>query len=125
MDKERVFKLIEEVLSRHSRLVFAYGYGSFAPEEAFRGIDIGIYVKSPEENPFVISSNIKTQLSLHAKKEGLTFTGDDFDIRIVNDAPFTFLKRAFKEGKLLIDDDSDLRTDVIENVSLEYRECTG
>jgi len=38
---------------------------------------------------------------------------------------FTFLKRVFKEGILLVDKDSDLRTDIIENVSLKYRECTG
>jgi len=160
MEKERVFKLIEEVLSRDSRLIFAYAYGSFVSEEAFRDIDIGIYVKNPEENPFVISSDIKTQLSLLAKNEGITFTADDFDIRIINDAPFTplespgiyavdyinrkhqlpieggvkapsfltgftFLKRVFKEGILLVDKDSDLRTDIIENVSLKYRECTG
>jgi predicted nucleotidyltransferase len=125
MEKEKVFKLIEEVLSRDSRLVFAYTYGSFVSEEAYRDIDIGIYVKNPEENPFVISSDIKTQLSLLAKKEGLTFTADDFDIRIINDAPFTFMKRVFTEGILLVDNDSDLRTDIIENVSLKYRECTG
>jgi len=35
------------------------------------------------------------------------------------------LKRVFKEGILLVDKDSDLRTDIIENVSLKYRECTG
>jgi len=125
MEKERVFKLIKEVLSRDSRLVFAYAYGSFVSGAAFRDIDIGIYVKNPEENPFVISSDIKAQLSLLAKKEGLTFTADDFDVRIINDAPFTFLKRVFKEGILLVDKDSDLRTDIIEKVSLKYRECIG
>jgi len=145
MEKERVFKLIEEVLSRDSRLIFAYAYGSFVSEEAFRDIDIGIYVKNPEENPFVISSDIKTQLSLLAKNEGITFTPLEspgiYAVDYINrkhqlpieggvKAPsfltgFTFLKRVFKEGILLVDKDSDLRTDIIENVSLKYRECTG
>ena len=64
MEKERVFKLVEEVLSGDSRLIFAYAYGSFVMEGTFTDIDIGIYVNNPEENPFVISSDIKTQLSL-------------------------------------------------------------
>lgn len=125
MEKERVIKILEEVLGGDSRLVFAYVYGSFVSEGAFRDIDIGIYVQNPEENPFVISSDIKTQLSLVAKKEKFIFTADVFDVRIINDAPFTFLKRVFKEGRLLVDNDPDLRTDIIEKVSLKYRECTG
>ncbi|MDI6755508.1 MAG: hypothetical protein QME78_14070, partial [Thermodesulfobacteriota bacterium] len=50
---------------------------------------------------------------------------DQFDVQIINDAPFTFLKRIFKEGILLLDHDPDLRTDIVEYVSLKYRECAG
>jgi predicted nucleotidyltransferase len=125
MEKERIVNLIKKVLTKDSRLVFAYVYGSFVTEESFRDIDIGIYMNNREENPFVISSDIKTQLSHLFKKEGLSFTADHFDVKVINDAPFTFLKRVFKEGILLIDNDPDLRTDIIENISLKYRECTG
>lgn len=125
MENERVIRLIKEVLSKDSRLIFAYAFGSFVSEGTFRDIDLAIYIKDIDENPFVISSDIKTQLSSFAKKEGLTFVADDFDVRIINDAPFTFLKRVFKEGKLLIDNDPDLRTDIIESISLKYRECMG
>jgi hypothetical protein len=73
----------------------------------------------------VISSDIKTQLSRRAKKEGLKVTADEFDVRILNEAPFTFLKRVFQEGTLILDRDPDLRTDLIEYVSRKYRECAG
>ena len=125
MKKEIILNLIREVLIKDDRLVFAFAYGSFVTEESFRDIDIGIYVKNKEENPFIISSDIKTQLSHLAKKEGLNLTADHFDVKVINDAPFTFLKRVFKEGVLLIDNDPDLRTDIVEYVSLKYRECTG
>jgi len=46
-------------------------------------------------------------------------------MQIINQAPFTFLGRIFKEGKLLLDRNPDLRTDIIEKVSLKYRECAG
>lgn len=125
MEKEKIFDLIKLVLAKDDRLAFAYAYGSFVIEESFRDVDIGIYVKNREENPFVISSDIKTQLSNLAKKEDLNLTADHFDVKVINDAPFTFLKRVFKEGVLLIDNDPDLRTDIVEYVSLKYRECTG
>jgi hypothetical protein len=46
-------------------------------------------------------------------------------VKVIKDAPFTFLNRIFKEGNLLIDLDPDLRTDLVEHVSLKYRECAG
>jgi len=125
IEKEIILNLMKEVLTQERRLVFAYAYGSFVKEESFRDIDIGIYVKNRDENPFVISSNIKTQLSLLLKQEGLNITADHFDVKVINDAPFTFLKRVFKEGVLLVDNDPDLRTDIVGHVSLKYRECSG
>ena len=125
MEKEKVFNLITNILNQDQRVVFAYAYGSFIREKSFRDIDIGIYVRNPEESPFIISSDIKDQLSHLAKKEDLNFTADQFDVRVINGAPFTFLRRVFKEGVLLIDHDPDLRTDLIEHVSLKYRECAG
>jgi len=68
---------------------------------------------------------LKTQLSRTGKKKDIDIKADQFDIQIINEAPFTFLKRIFKEGILLIDRDPELRTDLIEFVSLKYRECAG
>jgi predicted nucleotidyltransferase len=125
MDKEKMLNLLKKALTQDERVVFAYAYGSFVKEQSFRDIDVGIYVKNLEENPFVISSDIKTQLSRIFKKENIDLTADQFDIQIINRAPFTFLKRVFKEGILLIDHDPELRTDVVEYVSSKYRECAG
>lgn len=125
MKKERVLNLIKDLLIREERVVFAYVYGSFTQEKSFRDIDIGIYVKKPEENPFVVTSDIKAALSSLAKQENLDLIADQFDVRVINDAPFPFLKRIFKEGVLLVDHDPELRTDLVEHVSLKYRECAG
>jgi len=125
MDNRKILNLLTKALAKDERVVFAYAYGSLVKEKTFRDIDVGIYVKNPEENPFVISSDIKTQLSRLFKKENIDLTADQFDIQIINDAPFTFLKRMFKEGILLIDHDPDLRTDLVEYVSSKYRECAG
>jgi predicted nucleotidyltransferase len=75
MDKKAMLNLFKKVLTQDERVVFAYVYGSFVKEQSFRDIDVGIYVKNPEENTFVISSDVKTQLSRACKKEtiGLTY----------------------------------------------------
>ena len=125
MKKEIILNILKEVLTRDGRIVFAYVYGSFVKEESFRNIDLGIYVINRDENPFIISSDIQIQLSHVAKKRGVNIIADHFDVRIINDAPFTFLKRVFKEGVLLVDNDPDLRTNIVEYVSLKYRECAG
>jgi predicted nucleotidyltransferase len=92
MGKGHLLQIIKEILQADGRTVFAYAYGSFITQETFSDIDVGIFVKNAGENPLVISSDIKTQLSCRAKKEGLRLTADEFDVRILNDAPFTFLK---------------------------------
>jgi predicted nucleotidyltransferase len=124
-EREITLDLIRGVCRQDERVVFAYAYGSFTQDESFRDIDIGIYVKETEENPFAITSDVKIALSHNTKKRGLNFTADQFDVKILNEAPFTFLKRIFKEGILLVDRDPDLRTDLVEYVSLKYRECAG
>jgi len=125
MDKEKLLKLTREILAKDERVIFAYIYGSFVKEQSFRDIDIGVYIKNLEENPFAISTDLKTQLSRVVKKEYMDFTADQFDVQIINHAPFTFLRRVFKEGILLVDCDPELRTDLVEYVSSKYRECAG
>jgi len=71
MEREVTLKLIQEVCKQDERVVFAYAYGSFTHGKSFRDIDIGIYVKETEENPFAITSDIKIALSHKAKKRGL------------------------------------------------------
>ncbi|MGQ9645782.1 MAG: nucleotidyltransferase domain-containing protein [Thermodesulfobacteriota bacterium] len=93
MDKQKMLKLLGKALDEDDKVVFAYLYGSFVKGEFFRDIDIGIYVKNPEENPFVISSDLKTLLSRIFKKENFDHTADQFDIQIINRTSFTFLKK--------------------------------
>ncbi|MFB3887353.1 MAG: nucleotidyltransferase domain-containing protein, partial [Thermodesulfobacteriota bacterium] len=125
MDREKVLRLLKETLERDEQVIFAYVYGSFVKEQSFRDIDIGVYIKNSEENPLVVSADMKTRLSRAVRREDMDFTADQFDVQIINHAPFTFLKRVFKEGKLLVDRDPELRTDLVEYVSSKYRECAG
>jgi len=123
--QERIISAAKKVLESDHRLVFAYIYGSFARAEAFRDVDVGIYLRDPAENPFAVSFDVKERISRSLRAAEVEAHADLFDVTILNDAPFTFLKRIFVEGVLLIDRDPDLRTDLIEYVSMKYRECAG
>ena len=45
--QERIKTAVANVLEQDQRLVFAYIYGSFARAEAFRDIDVGVYLRDP------------------------------------------------------------------------------
>jgi predicted nucleotidyltransferase len=116
---------IHAVLDERPGLVFAYLYGSFTREEPFQDIDIGVYIANPDVNPYALSAELKGRLSSRLRDQGIDLPADRFDVQILNEAPFTFMKRIFSEGVLLVDRDPGLRTDLIEKVSRKYRECAG
>jgi predicted nucleotidyltransferase len=124
LDREALKAEIHAVLEQEPRLVFAYLYGSFCREEPFQDIDIGVYADS-DVNPYVFSADLKERLSAHLRDGPFDLPADRFDVQVLNQAPFTFLKRMFREGILMIDRNPDLRTDIIEHVSRKYRECAG
>jgi len=123
--REQVIDAVKNVVGEDHRLVFAYLYGSLVRGEAFRDVDLGVYIRDPAENPFTVSFELKERISRSLQGSGVVADADLFDVQILNDAPFTFLKRVFTEGILLVDRDANCRTDLIEYVSLKYRECTG
>lgn len=124
-DRQKLVRLIKDVLSRDDRLLFAYLYGSFVTEKIFRDIDVGVYVKDTRGTPFVITSDLMVALSRASRNQGMNIPADQFDVQVINEAPFTFLMRIFREGMLLLDRDPDVRTDLMESVSRKYRECIG
>lgn len=124
-NRERVIAAVKNALGEDHRLAFAYIYGSFARGEAFQDVDVGVYLCDPTENPFAVSFDVKERISRSLRGLGINIEADLFDVRILNDAPFTFLRRIFIEGILLLDRDPDRRTDLIEYVSVKYRECAG
>lgn len=123
--REKIIPAVKNVLEPDDRLVFAYLYGSFIRGETFRDIDVAVYLRDPNHNPFQVSSDLKECISRSLRGAGVAADADLFDVAILNSAPFTFLKRIFVEGLLLIDRDPEIRTDLIEYVSMKYRECAG
>lgn len=87
----------------------------------FRDIDIFVYIRK-DEDTFVTQSSIRDNISEAVIDAGFHNIGiDDFDVRVMNDAPYDFVIDILDKGTLLVDKNRELRTDYIERISDQYR----
>jgi len=120
-EREDITTIISDVLRGDERVIFAYLYGSFVTGSFFNDIDIFLFTRKTEDL-FVCSSSIREELFRAVTKAGFgAFAVDDFDVRIINDAPYDFVIDLLCEGRLIVDKNPDLRTGYIEKISDEYR----
>ncbi len=82
-------------------MLFAYIFGSFVSLRPFSDIDIGICLDKEPENTmdmeFELENGLEEKLRLPV------------DVRILNMAPLSFCYNVVKEGKLIVDNDSNKR----------------
>jgi hypothetical protein len=123
--KELIPAVIQE-LNRDDRVVFAYLYGSVAADGIGRDMDIAVY-SQPDVDIHLLAADLK--ISLHIKT-GLS--PDLFDIRIINTLAqegdvfsLLYLQRVLSTNFLLVDKDSNIRSDFLERYGWRYRECEG
>lgn len=123
--KDSIINIVEDILKKEESISFAYFFGSFINEDSYSDIDIGIYPKSLPKNPYSTTSHLKHKISRELAAHDIHFRADDIDIVVMNDLPFTFLNRIFREGTLIFDKDPELRANLMERNSLKMRECLG
>lgn len=78
---------LADVLGQENDVSFAYLFGSFIEERRFHDIDVGIYVTAAARAPVDRSLDLAARLSRAA--------GYPVDVRVLNDAPLTFLSMPF------------------------------
>lgn len=113
-EREKIMKKIKKDLSKRKEIVFAYLYGSFLKDPCFRDIDLGVYLNERVIKPekfFSYQKKLGQELKIPAKYL--------LDLRILNEAPFSFLASVFSRGKLILSRDDLFLTDLIERVSAE------
>jgi len=102
-EKEPLIRMISQLLDEKGNIIFAYIYGSFVSSSSFRDIDIGIFIKEMSISPL--------SLELEIEKDIENFVHIPTDVRIINNAPLSFIFNILKDGKVIIDRDSNLRAD--------------
>jgi uncharacterized protein len=109
----RIRESLATILRRDERISFAYLYGSFTDDTSrFHDIDLGIF----------FTGNNLPQMSENA----LTLAADltpivtfPVDVRVLNNAPVSFLYHVF-QGDMLCENDEDLRCRVMEHTIRHY-----
>jgi uncharacterized protein len=98
--------------SRHPEILAAYVFGSFAREEAFKDLDVAVFLDYPPAAP------LEFELKLEGDLEKLLRM--PVDVRILNHAPQPFQYTVIYEGVLLLDQDPDRRAAFEGNIIKQY-----
>ncbi|ACI21240.1 MULTISPECIES: nucleotidyltransferase domain-containing protein [Thermodesulfovibrio] len=118
--KNQIIHLLKTLLHNEEKVVFAYLYGSFIEQTFFNDIDIAIYC-SEIESVFNFQADMKIKISNELINAGIDIAPDYIDLRVINNAPYDFLIEVLDRGVLIVDKNPELRTNLIEKVSLNYR----
>jgi predicted nucleotidyltransferase len=109
------YVILKTVLLKKDEITFAYPHGSFLGGFLLNDIDIALYL-DPKKIPPGKESDYCELLSIELSG----VIGFVADVHIMNHAPVGFQHSVFKHGQLLFSKDDELRSDLIEETSLEY-----
>lgn len=115
VDSAKRSSLLEELraeVMREPEVVFAYGYGSFLESEAFHDVDVGVCLVTDEPEKATVKALALAQ-RLTAR------VGFPVDVRILNQAPASFVFHVLR-GRLIFSRDDDRLAEVIEATVRRY-----
>jgi len=102
--KAKIISKMTDYVNSVDTIIFAYIFGSFGRGEAFSDIDIGTYLKSDvDRSPLEIEFEMEDKIG--------ALTGYPVDVRVLNNAPTTFVFQVIKDGILIKDINPDIRSD--------------
>lgn len=111
-ERERVTRTLVAVLETEPDLEFAWLHGSFLSTGGFRDIDVGIHLNASADRRFRRGLNLAVRLDREI--------GFPVDVRVLNDAPVTFLFHVFRDGRLLHSRNDERLADLMERTVREY-----
>ncbi len=111
-ERERVTRALIAVLEAEPNLEFAWLHGSFLAPAGFHDIDVGVHLSGGAEVRFRLGLDLAVRLDREA--------GFPVDVRVLNDAPVTFLFHVFREGRLLLSRNDESLANLMERTVREY-----
>lgn len=103
-DKKRFIKKATAVLQTKEYILFAYVFGSFTAEKSFHDIDIAVFIHDEK-----LKSQFALEMELEVEMEKtLCFP---VDVRIINNAPVSFIYNVLKSGAVIVDNNISMRAD--------------
>jgi predicted nucleotidyltransferase len=103
-EKDVLINRISKILKAKEYIIFAYIFGSFASDDGFKDIDIGIFISSAKD-----ISPLRLELEIEAELEDIFHI--PVDVRIINNAPLSFIYNVLRNGIVIIDNNKFMRAD--------------
>jgi len=113
VSKKAVKEAIRAVFKKHEEILFAYLHGSFVKKDAFRDIDVAIYLERMPASVLEYELQMETDLMKALRKYIV-------DVRVLNGAPLSFKYNVIKDGIVLLSKDDDKRADFEEKTIILY-----
>jgi len=110
LNQKQIIENLKDILSKEDNIVSAFLYGSFLYDKKYNDIDLGIFTNQKQKKSELLDYEfeLNEKLSHNIKK-------NKFDVRIIDNAPSSFLFNVF-QGKCLFMKD-DTITDKMELVT--------
>ena len=106
LDMAQRKNLVEQIsshLSTHGEIITVYLFGSFAADEPFSDIDLGVLLREDVGSPLEYELNLEIELENIARKP--------VDIRILNHAPPAFCREVIRCRRVILDRNPTARAD--------------
>jgi predicted nucleotidyltransferase len=103
-ERERLITAISGALEAKESVLFAYIFGSFVSGRTFNDIDIAIFIRDTAQE-----HSLTTELTLEGELEKAF--GLPVDVRIINNAPLTFVYNVLRHKIVIVERDRLFRTD--------------
>ena len=111
-EREHVVHVLTAALEAEPDVEFAWLHGSFLGGGGFHDIDVGVHLNAAAD----VRSRRALDLGLRLDRD----VGFPVDVRVLNDAPVTFLFHVFREGRLLLSRNDERLADLMERTVREY-----
>ena len=111
-ERGRVTRTLVAALEAEPELKFAWLHGSFLGGGGFHDVDVGVYLNGAAD----VRSRRALDLGLRLDRD----VGFPVDVRVLNDAPVTFLFHVFRGGRLLLSRNDERLADLMERTVREY-----
>ena len=109
-ERVRIVEVVTDVLKQEPAVSFAFLYGSFVEARAFHDVDVGVYLRAG-----VSGSDVASALAVRLSDRA----GVPVDVRVINDAPISFLYHVLR-GQLVLSRDDALLGEVMERTAGRY-----
>ena len=110
--KDEIIEIITSFLQQYGEIFAAYIFGSFISDKSFADIDLGILIQRQPDNLLEYEIGLEIKLDRLVKFE--------IDVRVLNNAPLSFVQNVLRHGQLIIDINPNRRADFENNVLKKY-----